>query len=384
VAWATLQGSESPGRCPGIRCLIHQALAVVDEKITRIGGRFAHFVQRHVLWLLLGCYALAGIWPEPGLPLRRWTWSPGGMLDFRITVPLLLLALMLFSAALLADMRQIRAVLREPLLLCIAILAVWFGPALLVILAAYVVPLLIPADAVTGVIVGLMLVATMPVANSSTAWTQNTGGNLALSLALVVISISLCPLVTPQLLNALGTSLSASEQVYGDALASRFSSASFIAWVIIPTLAGIAGRRLFGPQRVELARHWFILGSAGALLLLNYINAAIALPPLSDSPPAVVAVSAMLAAGLSAVGLLAGWLVAHLLRLPAEMRTALLFSLSMKHAGLALVLAASVLAEQPLAILMIIFAALTQHLCAGFVQWFLQHRAKKRPRRKQD
>ncbi len=78
---------------------------------------------------------------------------------------------------------------------------------------------------------------------------------------------------------------------------------------------------------------------------------------------------------LSAVGLFSGWLIARLMRLPAEMRAALLFSLGMKHTGLALVLAASVLANQPFAILIIVLAALTQHLCAAFVQWFLQRGA---------
>jgi BASS family bile acid:Na+ symporter len=348
---------------------------VVDENITNIGGRFAYFVQRHFLWLLLGCYALAAIWPAPGIPLRQWAWSPGGLPNVRLTVPLLLLAMMLFSAALLAEVAQIRAVLQQPLLLCVATLAVWLGPALLVILASYLVPLLISEQPSSGVLVGLTLAATMPVANSSTGWTQNAHGNLALSLALVVLSIALSPFATPQLLSTLGMSLSASERAYCEALVNRFSGEFFIVWVIVPTFAGFACRWLLGPRRLTLVAHWFILASAGALLLLNYINAAIALPPLKDSPAAVILVTAAFAMALSAVGLLSGWLIARLLRLPAEMRTALLFSLAMKHTGLALVLAASVLANQPFAILMIVLAALTQHLCAALVQWFL-HRQK--------
>ena len=131
--------------------------------------RYAYFVQRHFLWLLLGCYALAAIWPAPGVPLRQWDWSPGGLPDVRFTVPLLLLAMMLFSAALLADVAQIRAVLQQPLLLCVATLAVWIGPALLVILASYLVPLLVSEQPASGVLVGLTLAATMPVANSLNA-----------------------------------------------------------------------------------------------------------------------------------------------------------------------------------------------------------------------
>jgi BASS family bile acid:Na+ symporter len=304
--------------------------------------------------------------------LRQWTWSPSRLPDLRLNIPLLLLALMLFSAALLADLSQIRSVLQAPLLLCLATLAVWLGPALLVLIASHAVPLLVADQAATGVLVGLALVATMPVANSSTGWTQHAAGNLALSLALVVLSIALCPFVTPQLLGALGMSLSASERAYCEALVNRFSGELFIIWVIVPTLAGFACRRLLSPRRVAHVAPWFILSSAGALLLLNYINAAIALPQVRDSSVAVLFVAAAFATALSAVGLLAGWLIARLLRLSPEVRTALLFSLSMKHTGLALVLAASVLANQPVAILMIVLAALAQHLCAAIVQWFQQ------------
>jgi bile acid:Na+ symporter, BASS family len=345
---------------------------VIHQHITSIGRRCAHFVQRHFLWLLLGCYALAAIWPGPGIPLRQWTWSPGGLADLRLTVPLLLLAMMLFSAAVLTELTQIRSVLQSPLLLCVATAAVWLGPSLLVVLSGYVVPLVVNGQDATGVLVGLALVASMPVANSSTGWTQNTAGNLALSLALVVLSIALCPFVTPQLLSTLGMSLSASERAYCDALIARFSGVFFIIWVIVPTVAGFACRRMLAPRRVKLLAPWFILTSAGALLLLNYINAAIALPEVHDAPVAVMAIVAVLAIALSGVGLISGWLIARLRGLPTDTRTALLYSLSMKHTGLALTLAASVLANQPIAILMIVLAALTQHLCAAVVQSFLR------------
>jgi BASS family bile acid:Na+ symporter len=290
----------------------------------------------------------------------------------QLTAPLLLLALMLFSAALLTDLSQIRAVLQRPLLLCIATVAVWLAPALLVVLAGYLVPLVTSDQDATGVLVGLTLVATMPVANSSAGWTQNAAGNLALSLALVVLSISLCPLVTPQLLNALGMALTASERAYCEALVNRFSGEFFIIWVIIPTLAGFACRHLMTPARVARVRYAFILASAAALLVLNYINAAIALPYLSDSGLTVIVITAALALSVCTVGLAAGWLIARLLRLPHDMRTALRYGLSMKHTGLALVLAESVLANQPIAILMIVLVTLAQHLCAAFVQRFVE------------
>jgi BASS family bile acid:Na+ symporter len=338
-----------------------------------VGARLGHFVQRHFLWLLVGCYALSAGWPGPGLAMRRWELphSLGG--NVPLSLSLLLLALMLFCAALLTNLAQIRSVLQHPGVLAAGLAAVWLGPALLVVVAGLVVPSIADGAATAGLMVGLVLVATMPVANSSVGWSQNAGGNLALSLGLVVLSISLSPWATPHLLGLLGLSLSPSERLLCEALVSRFSGAFFIVWVILPTLAGLACRHLVGPDRIDSTRHWIVLASAGALLVLNYVNAALALPKVfHEAPISLMATTALLAAALSVVGIGMAWGIAWMLRLSADMRSALLFGLSMKHTGLALILAGAVLADQPLAILMIVLATLLQHLLAGIVQWLLQ------------
>jgi BASS family bile acid:Na+ symporter len=342
---------------------------VDSQETVRFDARLSHFVQRHFLWLLVACYALSALWPGPGLAMRRWElpYSLGS------GVPLLLLTLLLFCAALLTNLAQIRSVLQHPGVLAAGLAAVWLGPALLVILAGLVVPWIAGGAASAGLLVGLALVATMPVANSSVGWTQSAGGNLALGLGLVVLSILLSPWVTPQLLGLLGLSLSPAERVLCEALVARFSGTFFIVWVILPTLAGFACRYLAGPDRIASARAWIMLASAAALLVLNYVNAALALPKVFDQTPiSLLATTAALAAALSLVGMTMGWAIAWLLRLPPEPRSALLFGLSMKHTGLALILAGAVLADQPLAILMIVLATLVQHLLAGVVQLLLQ------------
>jgi BASS family bile acid:Na+ symporter len=276
---------------------------------------------------------------------------------------------MLFAAALTTDTSQIRTTLERPIVVCAALIAVWVGPTLLVLVAGLLVPSTVGGDDATGLVVGIALVATMPVANSSVGWTQNAGGNLALSLALVVLSISLCPWVTPSLLKLLGTSLAPPEQAYCEVLVNRFSGLFFVLWVVLPTAAGLFCRWLVTPRRVQSAADYLSLTSAAALLALNYINSALALPKIYDTPIALVAATVVLATALSAVGLGLGWLLARWLRTGADSRSAILFGLSMKHTGLALLLAGSVLADQPLAILVIVLATLSQHLLAGVVQW---------------
>ncbi|MCI0333415.1 MAG: bile acid:sodium symporter [Planctomycetes bacterium] len=342
------------------------------DNTTRIGDRLAHFARRKFLWLLLASYALAAAWTAPGLAMRNWEWSSAETAGVPFSFPLLLLAVMLFSAAILTDVSQIQLVSRHPFVLCVALLAVWLGPALLVIVAGWLVPPAIDGQSTAGLLVGLALVATMPVANSSVGWTQNAEGNLGLSLALVVLSILLCPWVTPNLLNLLGMSLSASERAYCEALVGKFSGWFFIVWVILPTAAGLACRYLLKPPRVASMASWFVVASAAALLLLNYINSALALPRIRESSWPLLLSTAALAVGLSLVGLVLGWVLAWIIYVKPATRAALMFGLSMKHTGLALILAGAVLADQPLAILIIVLATLMQHLMAGVVQWWMQ------------
>jgi len=197
-----------------------------------------------------------------------------------------------------------------------------------------------------------------------------------LSLGLVLISISLSPWTTPHLLGLLGLSLAPAERALCEVLVNRFSGTFFIVWVILPTALGFAVRALAGRDRIQNAHSWIVLASVAALLVLNYVNAALALPKVwQQSQLSVLVATVILATLLSAVGLGCGWAIAWLMKLPGEGRSALFFALSMKHTGLALVLAGAVLADQPLAIFIIVLATLIQHLLAGVVQWQMLGRA---------
>jgi BASS family bile acid:Na+ symporter len=332
--------------------------------------RLAQFLQRHCFWLLVSCYLLAAAWPLPGRAMRGWRWTPSGLSAAEFTLPLVLLALLLFCAAVQTDVAQIRAVGSRPWALVCGTFAVWIAPALLVIVAAAILPLVVDEASTAGLLVGLALVASMPVANSSVGWTQLVRGNLALSLALVLVTIFLCPWVTPWMLGWLRLTLSDPNQAHFQTLIDSFSGAFFIIWVVLPTAAGLACRHALGKDRVVGIAGWLTITSVASLLLLNYANAALALPEvLQQSRVSVLITTAALAVALSAVGLAAGWLAARLMRLDAETRLALMFGLSMKHTGLALLLTGAVLANERLAILMIVLATLAQHLLAGLVQW---------------
>jgi len=104
------------------------------------------------------------------------------------------------------------------------------------------------------------------------------------------------------------------------------------------------------------------------LLLLNYANAAAALPQTVRQPDwdflaLVLGITAAMCAGAFA----SGWLTARLFGAAPADRTAMTYGLGMNNNGTGLVLAAAALADHPLVLLPIIFYNLVQQTVAGVV-----------------
>lgn len=347
-------------------------MATDSDQPTPPGASWSQWLHRHFLWLLVGCYGLAAAWPEAGLKIRHWTIaSPQGR---EVHAPLLLLALLLFCAAAAIRWSEVRELLERPTILIAGLLTAWVGSALVVVLIGPVVLGFGDSEVGTQVIVGMALIAAMPVANSSAAWSQNAGGNVALSLGLVIVSVLLSPLATPRLLQLMGLVLSDNATGNIEEVVQRFSGTEFIVWVILPSLAGAATAWLAGPERVARARSAIRFITLIDLLLLNYANAALAMPKIvGNESLATIAVPAALALSIIVCGLLLAYLLAAAATLSRSSRIALLFGFSMKHTGLALVLAGEVLAESPYVILTILLATVLQHIVAAAVDWRLQH-----------
>jgi len=336
---------------------------------------FASWMHRNFLWLLVGSYLLAAVLPGPGLAIRNLSLTPPS--GDKVTAPLLLLALLLFCAAAVVEWSQVRNLMQRPGILFLGLIAIWVVPGTLVGLLGWALPYLLGEYVTTGMMVGLALVAAMPVANSSVAWTQNAQGNVAVSLGLIVLTIVLSPLATPQLLNLMGLALSHQETDQCQKLVTKFSGSFFMIWVILPSLAGGIANRLAGPRRIEKSKGYIRMVSAMTLLTLNYTNASLAMPKVfHDEGTKIVLVSAVLAILLSLIGMLSAWLLSRWMRLGNESRVSLIFGFSMKHTGLALVLAGEVLETEPRVILMIVLATLLQHITAGVADWFLARSAQ--------
>jgi BASS family bile acid:Na+ symporter len=330
--------------------------------------RAAEFFHRHFLWFLVGAYLLAAVAPAPGLWVREVSLGEVELLGGRVgvTLPPLMLALVLFNAGLGVRSGRLRGLLRNPLVLLGGLLANLVVPLLFILGMSQTLRVWHNPVEVQCILVGLALVASMPVAGSSTAWSQNANGDLALSLGLVVFSTCLSPVTTPAVLHAVGWVASGDYADCLHTLAAGGTSLFLAAYVMLPSLAGVCARSIFGEERLRKAKPVLKLVNAVNLLLLCYANAAVALPAVVADPDwDFLAVMLTIVVALCVAGFGSGWAVARVLGADEARRTSLMFGLGMNNNGSGLVLAATALAHLPGVMLPVLFYNLVQHVVAA-------------------
>jgi bile acid:Na+ symporter, BASS family len=166
----------------------------------------SRFLHRRFLWLVLGAYAVAAVWPAAGLGFREISLGQFTIYEaeIRLTLPVLLLALLLWNAGLGVQGGDIRHILRNPQALMSGLVVNLVLPLAFIFVVGQLMRLWHNPDETQNILVGLALIAAMPIAGSSTAWSQKTNGNMVLTLGLVLVSTLLSPLTTPVALHSVG------------------------------------------------------------------------------------------------------------------------------------------------------------------------------------
>lgn len=327
------------------------------------------FLHRSFLWLLVGGYVLAGVAPAAG----RWLTGLAGTGNLfghaiRVSVPAAMLGVLLFAAGFAVRGEHLRGVFRRPSALILGLVASIAVPVL-VLLAA--VPLLAlwhdPAEA-RDVLVGLAVVAAMPVAGSSAGWSRAADGDCALSLGLVLLSTLLSPLTTPLAFDAVARFVPADAGEVLSGLAGLDGAGAFVvAWVVLPTALGLAARWAVGGARADAAGPWIKQVTAVVLLVLCYANASACLPDVVAEPDwDCLALVAVAASSMCVTAFGAGFGVARAVRADPARRASLVFGVGMANNGAGLALAAGALAGCSMALLPVIAVNLVQHLAAGW------------------
>ncbi|RCS48322.1 Na+-dependent transporter [Bremerella cremea] len=337
-------------------------------------AKISHLIHARFIWLLIGSYVVAAFFPALGLWIRSVSWGT-------ISLPMMMLGFLLFNAGLGVELSALKKLRHDPLSLLFGLLANMTIPIAYIGLVMLTMRLWHNPDEVQNILVGLALVASMPISGSSTAWSQNANGNLALSLGLVLGSTFLSPVVTPIALHTVGlmTTGDYSEDLH--ALAGSQTGWFLLISVIVPSISGIVCHQLLGKQRVTGSKAKLKLANYAILLLLNYSNASVSLPQSIAQPDAdFLIVTLAIVATLCVVAFFTGWLISRLRHSDSADQIALMFGLGMNNNGTGLVLASMALADHPQVLLPIIFYNLVQHLIAGSVDHLMLYRRSAKAR----
>ncbi|QVL31453.1 Na+-dependent transporter [Telmatocola sphagniphila] len=332
--------------------------------------KLAEFVHHHFLHLLILSYVLAAFFPALGSWIRTQKLGHAWLGEQHIPLSLTstLLALLLFNAGLGLRVDQIARLVYAPHVLVLGLLANLFVPLLFLTLISLSMSDWHNPSEVQCILLGLALVASMPIAGSSAAWTQSADGDLALGLGLILGSTLLSPITTPI---SLYFTRPMAEGEYLDLLNSFCGSETMLfmlTFVLLPTLLGISVRMLAGAARLANVLPRLKLLNTAILLTLCYSNAAISLPQTIAEPDwDFLLITLLFVCGMCGIGFGTGYGLSRLLKSPREQRLALMYGLGMSNNGTALVIASMTVSSHPRVLLPVIFYNLVQHLFAGWV-----------------
>lgn len=331
--------------------------------------RVRSWLRSHSLQLLVAlllAYALAVLWPEPGILLKS-LHVPGLIPGAPVTMPQLVLGCLLLCAGLTVETTAVPRIQIRSLLAFTS--------------ASLLIPLCVTGCAVTlgsgigipsGILLGLIVIAAMPVANSSIGWTHLAGGNLPLGLGLLLAGTLVSPIVSPLILMLLAPGVSAEPSSIQELISLRELSEFLGVWVLLPAMLGLAIGIVSRRKGVVWSAHWLRIVSITCLLLLNYMNAASALPFIQVRT--VLALGLLTTLAVNLCTLTVTWLLALILKVRHEDRVALCLAVAMRNTGAALVLSGLHLQSDPNLVMTVLLHTVLQHLVAGgFVSLVEQH-----------
>ncbi len=327
-------------------------------------------LHRYFIWIVLGSYLIAAVRPGFGLWIRSADLAEmvAAPVIYPLRLPQLMLAALLINAGLGVRIRTLWALLRKPRLLIAGVLANVLVPLTYIFALSMLLKGWSDPEESQQLLVGIALVAAMPIAGASTAWSQNANGHVALSLGLVLASTLLSPLLTPVVLHAVGLVTTGDYSEDLDELARDEVTTFLGGWVILPSVSGILIRHAIGDKRFDVVQPYLKLCNYAVLILLNYSNAALTLPgALAEQDLDFLFLVALIVLGLCVLGFACGHRLARGLSAERSETIALMFGLGMNNNGTGLVLAAMALTDHPQVMLPIIFYNIAQQIVAATV-----------------
>jgi bile acid:Na+ symporter, BASS family len=338
-----------------------------------VSVRVIALLQRQLLWIMLGAYALAVLVPGPGETVRAV--SLGRVGPSVLPLQAGLLAVVVFNAGLTAKVGRLPGLLRRPGPLLLGVLVNALLPSVLLAVASVAAAGWHSQREAQSLLTGLALIGAMPVAAGATVFSQGSDGNADLSLGLVLGSTLLSPVTIPLGLHLAGF-LTTGDYASDLHEAARAGGGLFaVPVVLVPCLLGLlTGRlltgRLLGRNGAGLgpALPWIRLVNLTVAVTLSYANACGALGQVLRRPdPDFLVLVVLAAAAMCAFSFLTGWVIAGRLGVDRADSLALTYASGMNNSSASAVLAATRIPDHPAVLLPILAYSVLQKVLAGSV-----------------
>ena len=324
-------------------------------------NHLSNLLKTKLIWLLCAAIVLGGLFPETGL------WIAGKSLgvdsEINSLYPKILLGLIVFLSTFGHASKPIRYSNQRWLIslgMPVLVRAIIFG---LVLAIWQVAP---PVPGLTDILFGTLAVTLMPAAFSSIAWANRTEGNSGLSIAIVVVTVAISAVIVPPVLDHFANhSVSANKAVNFVFPVDRVYALFFHS--IIPSfllgfVVGSLSKR-FGKLTSQLPRAEF---NAVLILLLNYVNASLAIPALiGDMQGTMLIIACLFFLALCVLSLLLAKQASRMLKLDNHSTKSATLASGMFNTGLAQVMLILAMPGNAFVIFPAIVITVIQHACVA-------------------
>ncbi|MDD2675853.1 MAG: bile acid:sodium symporter [Methylacidiphilaceae bacterium] len=326
-------------------------------------------LHRHFFWALIAAHGLAAFVPDLGQRIRRLTFGSIPIFgeSFSISLPVVLLFLLLWNSGFGVPGGRLGKLFGNLRALVPSLLVNFLLPLLFLAALRASLGLWHNQEEVENLVMGLGIVVAMPIAGASAAWCQNAGGDMALSLGLVLSSTVLSPFLGSLSLHSVASMVGGDYAEDLHEMAGHGMGVFLILCVVLPSLLGILVRHRAGETFFARVRPALRPANELILLWLIYMNAAAALPYAFRYFDADFLAMLLVGAGiLCLLRFQCGEWLGRLLRVSLPERTALVYGLGMNNNGSGLVLAVLTVPDHPRAILPIVIYTLLQQITAAW------------------
>ncbi|QDT65533.1 Sodium Bile acid symporter family protein [Calycomorphotria hydatis] len=324
-----------------------------------------------ILLLLIAAYFTAYFQPAAGLWLRAEAVAEMGPIQIRYGGVLLLLGFLLFSLGLKASIPRIEAAGKA--------LAMFTGIRIVMLLILPLIALFFLAAGTSdlSILAALGIILTVPAAGSASGWIFQSRADPGIGSVLIAVTTLLCPIVTPFAISLAVSIMPLEVGPQWSSFAGEFGGESTLFWVCIPMLAGMGLHQLLGSERTEYLSVQLRTATVAALILLNYANAAQALPKFVDSAGLITILSVCGFAALQTTFLMWGPLfIGPAFRINTEQSHSIGLCAGMSNTGLALTVASIALPDAVVLQTTLIAYTLCQHISAAVYSNYWKRRSR--------